>query len=75
MWEEYYDTYVFTNMYLEYISAGRLVKETMAGPEKKDRKQIILELPAVEIIYAECSSVLYYWDKEKNKFSEIWTSD
>ncbi|MDI6756390.1 MAG: hypothetical protein QME32_00035 [Endomicrobiia bacterium] len=73
--EEYYDTYLFSNMYLAFIPAGRLVRETMAGPDKKDRKQIILKLPAVEIVYVECSSVLYYWDKAKEKFEEIWTSD
>jgi hypothetical protein len=40
-----------------------------------EEEKVLLQNPSIQLIYIGKSAVVYYWDKNKNTFSEIWTSD
>lgn len=53
---------------------GGTITETLAGKgDRKTPRTFATNGKYVEIVYPECSSITYFWDKDH--FTEVWTSD
>ncbi len=52
---------------------GKSIKETSAGSGTGK----VYETPGsyIQLSQPEASSVVYYWNKNKSRFQEVWTSD
>jgi hypothetical protein len=61
------------DVYIIPVESGKVVSQT----ESIDvpREKVELRNTAIELVYFEKSSVVYYWDDRMKKFESIWTSD
>jgi hypothetical protein len=70
-----YSVYLISkSIYKGFLECNFSKTLTFSTSDKKGiAKTLNIPGPYISIIYAESSSVIYYWDKEK--FHEVWTSD
>jgi len=74
--EDGYNTFIVSKgkpgMYLT-CHFGKSIKETSAG--KGEGKVYPTGGTYIKLTQPESSSVVYFWNSDKNTFQEVWTSD
>lgn len=60
---------------IEVVKKGERIDadEDLLG--KQEGNHVMLKNPAIESVFCERSSAVYYWNKKTNRFIKVWTSD
>jgi hypothetical protein len=53
----------------------RINPRTDDRPNQRPTAEVKLTRPAVEFVYFEASSRIYYWDEDQETFLRVWTGD
>lgn len=61
------------DVYITPVESGKIVRQTESA--NVPREKVKLKNTAIQLVYFEKSSVVYYWDDKVKKFESIWTSD